>query len=76
VASAGNNNGSKVEQVFQMAVDAVDRGEISKGKAALAWVLDQDPNYAAAWLWLACCLQDDEAKQNCYRRASAITSSG
>jgi Tfp pilus assembly protein PilF len=76
VASAGNNNGSKVDEVFQMAVDAVNRGETGKGKAALAWVLDQDPNYAAAWLWLACCLQDDEAKQNCYRRASAISSSG
>jgi Tfp pilus assembly protein PilF len=76
VASVGNNNGSKVDEVFQMAVDAVNRGEIGKGKAALAWVLDQDPNFAAAWLWLACCLQDDEAKQNCYRRASAITSSG
>lgn len=73
--SAVSNNGSKkVEKVFHAAVEAVNRGDIGKGKAGLAWVLDRDPEYAAAWLWLACCLNDDKAKQDCYKRAAAIAS--
>jgi Tfp pilus assembly protein PilF len=62
-----------VEQALKIGVAAVDQGDLGKGKAALSWVLKQDPNNTTAWLWMACCLPDDSAKQECYRRVSLIS---
>ena len=65
---------STIEEAIDIAVEAVNRGDMGKGKAALNWVLEQDPENTTAWLWLACCMTDDEAKQDCYKHVSLITS--
>lgn len=70
----GNGGSQTIEEALQIGVAAVDRGELEKGKAALSWVLKHDPRNTTAWLWMACCLPDDHAKQECYRRVSAISS--
>ena len=65
---------STIEEALDIAVEAVNRGEFGKGKAALNWILEQDPNNTTAWLWMACCVTEDSAKQDCYRKVSTIVS--
>lgn len=62
-----------LQEALAIAIEAVQRGEIQQGQKALRWILEQDPKNTSAWLWLACCLDDDESKQECYRRVSTIT---
>lgn len=62
-----------ISQALQIAIEAVNRGEINRGRKALAWVLKHDPNNAVAWLWMACCSPDDASRQECYRRVTSIT---
>ena len=62
-----------IEDALELAVAAVNRGQLDVGKAALSWVLRKDPNNTSAWLWMACCLPDDHAKQECYRRVTEIS---
>lgn len=59
-----------VEQALDLGVEAVERGDLNDGEQALSWVLKHDPGNQIAWFWLACCAPDDDAKQECYRRAS------
>ncbi len=61
-----------VEEALSLAVEAVERGDLQNGEAALNWVLQEDPKNIAAWIWLACCAPDDSSRQICYRRASAL----
>ena len=63
-----------IEEALDIAVEAVNRGELGKGKAALSWILEQDPNNTTAWLWMACCVTDDSVKQDCYQKVSTIVS--
>jgi hypothetical protein len=64
-------NGYKtVEEALARGIEAVEVGQISKGEAALTWVVQKDPTNAVAWFWLAVCAPDDHAKAECYRRAS------
>ncbi len=63
-----------VEDALTMAVEAVERGDLRNGEAALSWVLKEDPKNTAAWIWLACCAPDDSSRQICYRRASELNS--
>lgn len=73
---AGGTNGKinhSIQDALAIAISAVNRGEVGEGKKALKWILEQDPDNTSAWLWLACCLPDDKAKEECYRRVSLIT---
>ncbi|MDF1499973.1 MAG: hypothetical protein P1P76_05865 [Anaerolineales bacterium] len=64
-------NGYKsVDEALTRGIEAVEHGQISKGEAALTWVVQKDPANAIAWFWLAVCAPDDHAKAECYRRAS------
>ncbi|MGD2161982.1 MAG: hypothetical protein PVI81_04220 [Anaerolineales bacterium] len=64
-------NGYKtVDEALTRGIQAVEDGQISKGEAALTWVVQKDPANAVAWFWLAVCAPDDHAKSECYRRAS------
>jgi len=68
-----SNGYQSVEQALDVGVQAVERGDLSDGEAALSWVLKKDPANQVAWFWLACCAPDDDAKQECYRRASELS---
>lgn len=71
-----NGNGKvkvSIQEAIEIGISAVKRGEVANGRRALQWVLEKDPNNTTAWLWLACCLEDDKAKDECYRRVSSIT---
>ena len=68
------DNFHSVEDALNIAIEAVERGDLRNGEAALSWVLKEDPENTAAWIWLACCAPDDSARQICYRRASALNS--
>ena len=61
---------SSVHEAMEVAIGAIDRGEASKAKQALGWVLQRDPNNGLAWIWMAACVDDESAKQECYRRAT------
>lgn len=60
------------EQALDYAVCAIKRGDPSRGQAALAWVLQRDPSNVVAWLWMAECLPEGQAKQECLRRVTAL----
>ena len=62
-----------IKEALNIAIAAVNRGDFLRGREALSWVLQQDPNNAVAWLWMACCSPDDAARQECYRRVTTIT---
>jgi len=59
-----------VDQALDFAVGAIAEGDPGRGRAALTWVLQQEPENTAAWIWMACCVPDEGARQECYRRAS------
>ncbi len=61
-----------IQDAIDSAVDAIQRGDLGHGKATLTWVLREDPNNRLAWLWMACCVNEDGAREECYRRASWI----
>lgn len=66
-----NGNGlSSVNEAMDLAVGAIERGEPGKAKQALGWVLQRDPHNGLAWIWMAAILDDESAKEECYRRAS------
>jgi len=57
-----------VEQALEYAIEAIGRGEMKLGNQALGWVLQQEPDNAVAWLWMACTVPDEQAKRGCYSR--------
>ena len=59
-----------VEEALAFAIKAIDCGEINHGNEAFAWVLQKEPRNHAAWLWMACTISDEQAKRDCYIRAS------
>jgi Tfp pilus assembly protein PilF len=61
---------STVDEAMEFAIMAIEKGEHDKAKSALSWVLQRDPHNGLAWLWMACCVPDEGAKSECYRRAS------
>lgn len=63
-----------VDEALQYAIGIINRGDAMKGRAALSWVLKQDPENAVAWLWMSCCVDDERAKEECYRRVSMFSS--
>ena len=63
---------STTEQTLAFAVEAIRRADMAKGKAALARVLQKEPDNVVAWLWMSDCLEQPEAKQECLRRVSAL----
>ena len=61
-----------IQDAIESAVEAIQRGDLGHGRATLTWVLREDPANRLAWLWMACCVTEDEARQECYRRASHV----
>jgi len=66
------HSGSNQAEAVQSAVEAIQRGDLGQGRATLTWVLREDPNNRLAWLWMACCVADEPARDECYRRASTL----
>jgi Tfp pilus assembly protein PilF len=64
------------EQALDYAVSAIKRGDSSRGQAALAWVLQREPSNVVAWLWMAECLPESAAKQECLSRVTALNPFG
>ncbi len=60
-----------LDQALEFAVGAIAEGDPGRGRAALTWVLERDPENTAAWIWMACCVSDEDSRQECYRRASS-----
>ena len=61
-----------VEEALDSAVKAIERGDMGEGRTTLKWVLTQDPSNRLAWLWMACCIGNERAREECYVRASAV----
>jgi Tfp pilus assembly protein PilF len=65
------NNLTSIEEAMEFAIDSITRGDTHNGKAVLSWVLRQSPSHPAAWIWMACCVDDEGQKRDCYRRISS-----
>jgi hypothetical protein len=61
-----------IEEALNTGIQAVEGGDFERGHAVLSWVVQREPENAVAWIWLACCAQDDTVREACYRRVSAI----
>ena len=61
-----------VEEAISSAVEAIQRGDLGQGRSTLSWVVREDPNNRLAWVWLTACVEEDEARDECYRRASRV----
>ena len=55
-----------IEEALEYAVDAIDRGDLQLGNAALTWVLERDPSNRIALVWMACTVPDEHAKRTYY----------
>jgi len=63
------NEMPNIEDALTFAIDAIERGEMKQGTAALEWILQREPGNPYAWLWMACIVPDEQAKRDCYLRA-------
>jgi Tfp pilus assembly protein PilF len=61
-------NMPSVNEALDFAVQAIARGDLTAGKAALQWVLQRDAKNPLAWIWMACCMPDEQSKRSCYRQ--------
>lgn len=61
-------NNMNIDEAVRFAADAIDHGDLHTGKSMLDRVLKQVPGHATAWMWMACCVTDEEMKRECYRR--------
>jgi hypothetical protein len=59
-----------LQEALQFGIDAIDRGDMKIGSDTMQWILEREPNYSLAWLWLACTVDDEGKKRECYVRAS------
>ena len=57
---------------LEQAIRAYKSGEKQKAQKLLARIVQAEPNNADAWLWLADCIEQDEQKLYCLRRALKI----
>ncbi len=64
-------NSMSIDEAVQFAVEAIDQGDLNTGKSMLNNVLEKAPRHPTAWMWMACCVADEEMKRECYRRISA-----
>lgn len=64
---------SPYDHALDYAIQAIERGDRQKGHAALSWLLKRQPENTLAWLWMASCVPDEFAKQECYRRVSVLS---
>ena len=62
------SNLTSIEEAMEFAVDSISHGDLQNGKAALSWVLQQSPSHPVAWMWMACCVDDETQKRDCYKR--------
>jgi hypothetical protein len=65
------NETPSIDEAITFAIDAIDRGDLKLGNAALGWVLQREPENNVAWLWMACTVPDEQAKRGCYSRIAA-----
>ena len=57
-----------IEEALELAVDAIDRGDISLGSDILEWVLQNEPTNTHALLWMAYTMVDEDSKRMYYSR--------
>jgi Tfp pilus assembly protein PilF len=60
-----------IDEAVQYAAEAINQGDLHTGKSTLDQVLKQVPSHPIAWMWMACCVTDEDMKRECYRRISA-----
>jgi hypothetical protein len=63
---------ASIKEAISSAVEAIHRGDLGQGRTTLSWVVREEPHNRLAWVWLAACVEEDSARDECYRRASEI----
>jgi len=64
---------ASVEEAITSAVEAINRGDLGQGRTTLSWVVREEPDNRLAWVWLAACVDNDSARDECYHRASEVS---
>lgn len=61
-----------IREALDLAAAAVKRGELSKGKSRLEWVLAREPDNVLALLWMTKCVDGPEEKLGLFRSVLEI----
>jgi Tfp pilus assembly protein PilF len=64
-------NNMTLDEAVEFAVEAIGQGDLHTGKSTLNQVLEKAPSHPIAWMWMACCVPDEDMKRECYRRITA-----
>ena len=62
----------ETSQVISAALKAIKRGDLEDARELLKRAVNQDPNSEAGWTLLGSCLEDDQQKIFCFRKALQI----
>ncbi len=60
------------EEALSYAIGSIRRADVARGRKALTWVLQRDPENVAAWLWLANCSEDPRQRAVCLRKVTEL----
>jgi Tfp pilus assembly protein PilF len=67
-----SNQTDNIEEALTLGIDAVHRGDMKQATEILQWVLEMEPGNQVAWLWLACTVDDEVKKRECYIRSGSM----
>ncbi len=59
----------ELEAQLKRAILALQAGQTAQARTMLAALLRQDPQYAAAWVWMGKAVDDPEKRKECFSRA-------
>jgi Tfp pilus assembly protein PilF len=65
-------NPTNIEEALELAINAIDNGELNLGKTTLEWILQSDPENQLTCLWMACTVYDEQSKRKCYIHKQAF----
>jgi hypothetical protein len=59
---------TNIDEALEIAIDAIDRGDMELGNDILEWILKYEPSNRIALLWMACTVPDENLKRRYYSR--------
>jgi hypothetical protein len=62
----------ELEAQLEEAIEHVNAGNLSEGRALLERVLEQDPRNDRAWVWLSGCVEDAMQRRICLQQALKV----
>ena len=62
----------QIENLFAQAREAISAGDREEGRRLLAAIIQADPTFAPAWLWMSAVLDEPDQRRDCLERVLAL----